>query len=371
MTQADIIIVGASARAAAFSALRAGFSPYWIDQFGDLDLAGRLPGACVAAGRYPGGIVELAAAALPEVPFIYTGAMENHPDVLRRLAASRPLLGNDAETCAAVRDPFSLRACLAASGIATADIRKGTDPVPPGRWLRKPLSGGGGLGIEPAGGGDAPLSTTYLQQFVEGESCAAVFVADGTEAALIGVTLQLVGRAEFHAPPFAYCGSVGPLPLAGGERDQWLAIGTALAREFGLRGLFGVDAIRSHDIVPIEVNPRYTASVEVHELAGGPATLALHAAACRGALPRFRIPAAGRLAAKAHLFASAELRIRDGLDPRTAVPNASVEFADIPVPGSLVRAGAPIMTILIRGDDEGGCARLLASTARGLYRALA
>ena len=36
--------------------------------------------------------------------------------------------------------------------------------------------------------------------------------AKGT-AQLLGLTWQLVGQAWLHAPPFGYCGNVGPVPL--------------------------------------------------------------------------------------------------------------------------------------------------------------
>ncbi|HEY7841017.1 MAG TPA: ATP-grasp domain-containing protein [Gammaproteobacteria bacterium] len=368
MNGPDLIVVGASARAAAFSAVRAGFSPFWIDQFGDRDLAERYPGVRVPESRYPAAIAGLVRAA-PRAPLIYTGAMENHAAVLRRIAALRPLLGNDAETCAAVRDPFRLHRCLAGRGIAAPEVRPGTDRAPAGRWLRKPLAGGGGLGIDFESGAATRSSASYLQRFVEGEGCSAVFVADGSAAALVGVTLQLVGRPEFHAPRFAYCGSIGPLPLTATEREEWSEIGGVIAREFGLRGLFGVDAVRDRGrVVPVEVNPRYTASVEVHELAGGPATLALHAAACRGPLPSFPVVSTSGLVGKAHLFAPSDLRIPDEVDLRSI---GTAEIADVPAPGTLVRAGAPILTLLTRGDDEGCCARLLAVGARDLYQALA
>jgi predicted ATP-grasp superfamily ATP-dependent carboligase len=371
MDRTGLIVIGASARAAVYSALRAGFAPYWIDQFGDRDLAERFPGARVAPEEYPGGIVELMRAA-PDAPFLYTGAMENHVAVLQRLAQLRPLLGNDAATCAAVRDPFRFRGCCLAAGIAAPEVRNGSDRVPAGRWLRKPLASGGGMGIAPAGAGGSPDAGSYLQEFVTGENLSGVFVADGTDAALLGVSLQLVGRPEFHAPPFAYCGSIGPLPLSGAESDQWRTLGRALAREFGMRGLFGIDAVRRRDdVIPVEINPRYTASVEVHELAGGPATIALHTAACQGSLPP--VPAFRRsgLVAKAHLFAPAPLRVPDGPLAEAWARADSMELADVPRPGTLIRAGAPILTVLVRGDDEGACARLLTVSARRLYQALA
>jgi hypothetical protein len=47
----SLTIVGASARAAAFSAARAGFEPYAIDHFADRDLAELCP--AVRVERYP------------------------------------------------------------------------------------------------------------------------------------------------------------------------------------------------------------------------------------------------------------------------------------------------------------------------------
>ena len=58
--------------------------------------------------------------------------------------------------------------------------------------------------------------------------------------------------------------------MSDAEAGQWRRIGEVISGEFGLRGLFGVDAIKRQDsIYPVEANPRYTASVEVLELALG------------------------------------------------------------------------------------------------------
>lgn len=370
MQPPNLVIIGASARAAAQSAARAGFRPYWIDQYGDCDLAARFPGARVDAAAYPDGIAELLARA-PAVPWLYTGAIENHPALLQRLAAQRPLLGNDAAVCAAVRTPEALHDCFTAAGIAAPRLAQAR--VPAGRWLSKPRRGAGGRGIALAEQGAATDAAHYLQEYVDGEACSGVFVGDGADAVLIGVCLQLVGRAEFHAAPFAYCGSIGPLPPADAEQAQWRAIGTALARRFGLRGLFGVDAIRARGaVLPLEVNPRYTASVEVHELAGAPACIGLHATGCAGQLPRVVLRPAAPLVAKAHLFAPAGFRFPPDFAAHALVPEgAAVEFADLPQPGTPIPAGAPILSVLARAEDEVACARLLAVVARRLYQALA
>ena len=50
---------------------------------------------------------------------------------------------------------------------------------------------------------------------------------------------------------------------------------------FGLVGWFGVDYILRDGIPwPVEINPRYTASLEIHELASGRSLLPEHRHAC-------------------------------------------------------------------------------------------
>ena len=60
-----------------------------------------------------------------------------------------------------------------------------------------------------------------------------------------------------------------PTSRAAGRRG-FESLGDALASAFGLAGWFGVDYILRDEIPwPVEINPRYTASVEIHELATG------------------------------------------------------------------------------------------------------
>ena len=96
----SITIVGASARAAAQSALRAGLRPFAGDLFADADLAGACP--TVQVPQYPDGLEGLLASA-PAGGWMYTGALENHPDLVDRLAEMRPLWGNRGDVLRRVR----------------------------------------------------------------------------------------------------------------------------------------------------------------------------------------------------------------------------------------------------------------------------
>src|SRR5262249_42511405 len=136
---------------------------------------------------------------------------------------------------------------------------------------------------------------------------------DGKRALLLGVTRQLIGEAWFGASGFQYCGSVGPLPLGEQSRLAFERLGNALAAGFGLRGLFGVDAVLRDGVpFPVEVDPRCTASVEVLEHGLAVQSLALHAAACGLAGPLTPDPSPRRgegrtIVGKAILFARAAL----------------------------------------------------------------
>ena len=372
MTPPYLIVIGASARAAAFSAARAGFSPWWIDQFGDADLRTAFPGRQVPPRHYPRGILDAIATA-PRVPWLYTGALENHLEVLDRLGATRPLLGNDRSVCERVRSPWLLQSCLRDAGIPFPETPPfDSAPGPGADWIVKSLRGAGGQGIRTLRSGSDAGAGCYVQRLIAGESLSAVFIGNGRDAVPLGVTRQLVGLPEFHAAAFSYCGSIGPEPLAGEEGDAWLRIGSVLAGEFGLRGIFGVDALRAPGgITPVEVNPRYTASVEVLERALDVPAVRLHVEACAGALPPHALAASRIRVGKAYLFAPRDLAVPDlsALIGNKAT-GGDLQIADIPAAGTGVAAGAPILTLLVRAGSAEACADLLLAHARRIYNHL-
>ena len=121
-----------------------------------------------------------------------------------------------------------------------------------------------------------------------------------------------------------------------------------------------MDAILAADGVwPVEVNPRYTASVETLERATGLRAIALHVAACRGLPVETPSPIATgdspHCSGKAILFARDELTIAESFVQWAESRNRGrtwPEVADIPAAGTRIGPGEPIATVFAEAGDE-------------------
>ncbi len=351
---ADVIVVGTSARAPAHCAARGGLRPYWIDAYGDVDLAGAFPGLRVAS-LDDGEVLAAALQGAPDAPWFYGAPLENRPAILDRLAAIRPLAGNPGEVCARSRDPWQVADALRAAGL---DVPRLARRAVVGRWLVKRRDSTGGSGVRDAEPGlRVDGHTAVLQAAVAGEPVAGLYLAGSRTARLLGVTSQLLCGTGPGPGPYGYRGSLGPHAVPAQERAQWEAIGATLAATFALRGLFGVDAIRAGGrIVVVEVNPRWTAAAEVLEHAGAGALVVAHLAACRGDPPVVTPAATAVVYGKAYVFAPRDLRAPPADRLVAAVEG---EVADVPAPGSVVPAGAPLVTVFASAATRSVCEALL------------
>jgi uncharacterized protein len=297
------------------------------------------------------------------------------------MAELRPLWGNGPSTISASRSPFTVSRLLHESNLPCLDVqhtlRVGTER---GYWLRKPLRSAAGRDICSA---DELLATEehtdprfYYQRYIEGPSYSAVFVADRAgDTRLLGVTRQLVGERTLNAKPFQYCGSIGLIELPGSALATLQRIGEVLTVGCHLRGLFGVDFILNDD-GPwlVEVNPRYTASVEVLEYATNTAFLALHRHAFE---PASLVPI--RQASESDFFGKAILYARDRMvmPAKTSTPRSPFDplrpfimpvAADIPSAGEVIERGWPICTVFARGSSMEQCHERLVQYAQGTYQ---
>jgi len=372
----DLLIFGASCRAAAFSALRCGLSPRCADYYADRDLAA----VCIAQRidpRHAGPQFIALANSLPPSPWFYTGGFENHPGWVDQIARRHRLWGVDAETLRAVRDPVRVANILRAVGIPCPAVRRDRHGLPrDGSWLKKPLCSAAGRGIEPlTTQNDRDAPSCYFQERIRGPSYSALFIGERFGGRLIGVTRQLIGMA---GSPFAYRGNIGPLPITKTLAAKLLVLGNALTSAFGLAGWFGVDYIlRGGNPWPVEINPRYPASLEIYELASRRALLVDHRRACEGVvapqesqgqtdLPRPRV------VAKLILHAARTLvvpEIATG-EPVSTDLFAIRSIADVPWPGTCFDPGDPVMTLFASGENPAACRSRLIALERKWIRQL-
>jgi uncharacterized protein len=368
-----VLIAGVTTRAIAVSAAHAGYRVTAVDAFGDLDL--RAVADVITLGPATGTRFDpLAAAIAGELVaaemVAYTSNLENHPKAVERLARGRRLLGNSPAVLTRVRDPIALSALLRRRGFATPATR--ATPVTESSvatWLLKPRRSGGGHRIVRWRHPRPVPRGSYLQEQITGIPGSVIFAANGRGAVVLGLSRQLIGDSRFGAQGFRYCGSlIGSRTTPVFPRQEEIletaaALAEDVTREFGLVGLNGIDFIARNGVpYPIEVNPRYSASMELLERVHGLPMFELHVQACAGTLPSEPEIRSG-IEGKAIVFAR-----RDLILGNTEAWVGRQSFGDIPHSGECIPYGHPICTVFARGSDQATCLRRLVRQARVVYQ---
>lgn len=359
--------MGASARAAAQSAVRAGYEPWCVDLFADRDLADIAFVKRCRYSFYPEGMIEKMRHA-PASKVLITGAFEHHPDALRALAMKRQLFRWTLKQIFAMRDPKVWQAAPDIEGVKyPAVLNDGRVPEEDDKasYLVKPLDHAHPRHcVKHWQAGEKPDASSYLQQWIEGLPMSAVYTCKAGQSVLLGVTRQLIGDAKLYAPPMAYCGSIGPLRLSARLHKAFTALGEHLAKRFQLDGIFNIDAILSPDetVSPIEINPRYSASVEIFER--------FYDIAAFGELPQLPDRNDDQpLLGKAYVFNGLPRTLRgDEVLPHLSTDQDQV--ADIPQPWRKIAPGSPICTLFAKAQQVDDCIAELHDRASRLYTAL-
>lgn len=376
----ELIVIGGSVRFLAASCRRAGWSVHACDRFGDVDLL-------AIASSYQRLPTHLAAAAplfapLPHLPLLFTGGLENAPDLLRSLAQSTRTASASGEVVEAVRNVTNLAAAATAAGVAFPETHLSPAGLPTdGSFLIKPRASVGGHAIAPWLGGCCPDTPSLWQRRVHGTPHGVNVLLSSTQPpVLLGVSRSLHHREATAAPGWAYAGSVS-VPIAAWTAPV-LALAGLLAQRHGLCGAVGIDCILepSGAAVVLEVNPRPTASMELVERTRGICVAAKHLAAFgirsprEDCLPASRLPVAS---GKAILYADTPIAVTaDTLTQLAAVAarwhhhEACPAIADIPHAGSQIDTGHPVLTLLADGDTSDAVDDLLAARLEDLRKQL-
>jgi predicted ATP-grasp superfamily ATP-dependent carboligase len=351
-----ILVLGVSVRAMVASAMRSGYAVLALDAFGDQDL--RSIAEAYAMQRdfneeYSPGALCRACERFVYDAVAYTANLENHANILKRIAGNRRIIGNLPQTLRSVRDWPTLAAKLEGAGFSIPKtIFSGQKTIPDSSraWLIKPVLSGGGHGVIVQTRQEFPGENFMLQEYISGKPCSASFVANGRECVVLGITEQLIGMPSLGSHGFRYCGNILPLhEMTDPDEGRGILYGVQnlaafLTREYGLTGVNGIDFIlKGRQIYLIEVNPRYSASMELVEQAYGlPIFDLLVHSALQGRLPDFRLQdrfGENAFLGKAIIFAERNAVARDtkGWLDRGA--------RDVPAEEAVLENGQPVCTV--------------------------
>lgn len=390
-----ILLVGASVRALMESAAASGYEVMGIDFFGDVDACwqGKTI-SLVQDCNLPPTVKHLMkiAKTISCHGLVYGAGPENYPEELNDWEGQGLLRGNGASVLKEVRNPWKLCQSLAQIDVKMPGFfslehwqRLSEDE---NKWLLKPLHRGGGHGIvELAGKKTAvgerisavPNPDRYIiEKYVEGIPCSLTFLANGQEAILLGTSRQLIGRGRAKHP-FRYEGNITPLDLRGiFDQETFLAeavkIIQHLTRDFGLSGLNTLDFIMNgQGIWVLELNPRWSASVELIEGCLGKRLFSAHLAAWAGVgmekisqelfapSPKGKENRSGicpdkkgKFFGKTIVYAGDSLVMEEGDEKKFRFLYAK-GVRDIPQAGTSIKKGQPICTVLAQGATSREC----------------
>ncbi|HEX5435614.1 MAG TPA: ATP-grasp domain-containing protein [Gemmatimonadaceae bacterium] len=375
-----------------------------VDAFADLDHMAHREGRAFSVSRdcglaYSADQVARTARSIDAHAVAYTSDFENHPAAVARLARGL-LLGNPPEVLRRVRNPFVVARTLTARGFAVPQLWSGAEDGEPGdqvlngesrihhsrpdpshpprlttHCLAKPLASGGGHSIVPWRAGQALAAGMVLQERIAGIPGSIVFAADGERAVPFALTRQLIGDRAFGAHGFKYCGNI--LVAAGdpyvdrgrGLLERAMAVARVVVEAFGLVGVNGIDFIARQGVpYPIEINPRYTAAMELAERAYGLSVFEAHAAGCAAAVPAFDLERewrSGGAVGKAVIYARHTIVLGD---TRRWCDDDTMR--DVPHPGERIARGRPVCTVFARGRDGSACYAALVRRAGQVYEQL-
>ena len=304
-----LIVAATSARMLAESARRGGLRPIALDLFGDVDTRraarwigiGNRTRSAIDAQRLHSVITRLARQ--PQVRgWVVGGGFEDRLELLQDCARTLTLLGNEPAVIGFAKQPADFFRILDRHGIEHPETSL-VAPATSSGWLTKRVGGTGGWHVRrletghgrpephPSPAAMAVVQPTrlsrramrsqpvYFQREEGGTSMSALFLANGTESIVVGCNLLLVGAVGER--PFVFQGAVGPVALpASADKAVRHAI-ACVTRHIGLRGLNSLDFLLDGERASvIEVNPRPSATMELHDHRVPGGLLNAHLSAC-------------------------------------------------------------------------------------------
>lgn len=345
-----LTICAASARWLAQSSIRSGRTVHAFDLFGDWDTHQ----SCSVTRLHHLSELKSFLPKFEDTDLIIAGGLESH--YLEFEPLSHLACWKNTGLCSLLktRDPYFWTQRLVHAGLPTAKLKPQLSKADnPHAWLFKKRNSTAGQGVQSASHDSQSATEHFFQQRIAGTSISSLHVSNGRDCQLLGLFHQLIGHRKLGARPFHYCGSIGPFDDA---KLSAAATKTSkvISEETGIRGVFGIDWILDNNgtLIPIEINPRITASGEIWERSSGLNLVTMHLEAICGSDLK-TVQTEKRMCGKSILFQSN--------DPLTVTPKTHDYFrrlweqkvaADIPHSKTKIERGHPIMTIFATAQDS-------------------
>jgi len=354
-------LVGASCRAMAASLVRSGFSVTAADLFADYDM-GQL-GEVTPLRKYPWSAPRWLRDADMDA-WCYTGGMENYPRLVERMAKQKRLLGCMPETLHRVRDPFWLANMAIQHGCEFPETYRLHDPpyepIHPklsDQWLLKPHRSAGGLNIKSAIKLPKSAHRFFLQRKMPGVPMSAVVLSTKYGYQMVGSS-RLQAGPEFGAPlPYLFAGAVS---VASPPPTSLQALVAAIHAEAGMIGLWGIDYLQADKPVILEVNPRWTATMALHERMRETTFMPCHVQACLHGEVELGARSGDWSSGARVVYASRQIvftwqlfqKMRDAFSVTEESFFSNPRVADIPMPETTIAQGSPVCTLYADGKTE-------------------
>ena len=274
---------------------------------------------------------------------IFCGPVEATPRILNEAAKKFTVHNAPAESVSRVREVAFLKS------VAAGDISfPSTEYDASGRWLVKNIYGAGGTSVREYEG-DKLSRGEYPQKHIEGKSIGACFVTSKGETSLLGTTRHLNGIKNLHQPEFWYGGLLYPASYGNGLRERVEKFGRRVGKESRLSGVWGADFILDGDdlLWLLEINPRFTSSLELVAKTHGIDIARLQIEAVNGTGLPPSLPDPKNVIGTAVCYAAADFTFRGEV--------AVNSVRDIPLQGTFIRRGEPLLSLYAEGERHDDC----------------
>jgi predicted ATP-grasp superfamily ATP-dependent carboligase len=269
---------------------------------------------------------------------IYGAGFDQHQVSLHYFCSQLTVLGNQPDIFTKVHDKLAFFTLLKKLDIPFPET---TFRAPEHRegWLVKPMQGQGGVGIRRFINHEPNENSVYWQKYQKGIPHSVLFLADGRRSQIVGFNRQWTAALS-KTDEFLFSGIINHTELTEKQRRQLTKWINQLVLELSIKGLNSLDFIQNgENSYALEINPRPPASMQLYH----GYLLTLHINACCGEMPE-SFPQQSRITGFQVVYAEEDIQMPDDF----CWPEGS---QDMPAAGSIISAGQPICSIIIKGKE--------------------